>query len=257
MKKIISLVLVLVLALTAIGGTLAYFTDTDVQLNTFVTGNVAIDLFEDFGANTGTEKLMPAVYKTVDGKTVRENAVEKEVYVENEGTEDAYVRVHIAIPAILDNGSTEFDAGKNVLHFNADEETLTTGKWNWGTKIVEGREAGKFFGTGDTWNYYTVEIDKISYNVYVVTYETALKKGEATVDAMSQVYLDATVTNEDITRLNETLGTEWHIYAAAEGTQVEGFVDAFDALNTSFGVPGTYTFDWDMVAQLDSFKDVA
>ncbi len=46
MKKIISLVLVCVLALTAIGGTLAYFTDTDKAENVFTIGSVDIQLIE-------------------------------------------------------------------------------------------------------------------------------------------------------------------------------------------------------------------
>ena len=43
-KKILTICLVVALLATAVGGTLAYFTDTDAQKNTFTTGNVAIDL---------------------------------------------------------------------------------------------------------------------------------------------------------------------------------------------------------------------
>ena len=62
-KKILALCLVVVLAVTAVtSATLAYFSDTDAQKNTFTTGNVAIDLWEDFGDNDadGIEKLIPA-----------------------------------------------------------------------------------------------------------------------------------------------------------------------------------------------------
>ena len=46
-KKILALCLVVALAATAvIGGTLAYFTDTDAETNVFVVGNVDIDLIE-------------------------------------------------------------------------------------------------------------------------------------------------------------------------------------------------------------------
>ena len=234
-KKILALCLVVVLAVTAVtGATLAYFTDDDAMKNVFVTGNVAIDLYEDFGDHDGIEKLIPATGSAQDGTL--KNGVEKEVYVENTGSELAYVRVHIAIPSMLDDGADTFDAGKNVLHFNYDNETVVDGKWNW-SKTVDGT-------TGSNWNYYTTNILGVDYNVYVVTYESALKKGESTVDAMSQVYLDSKVTNEDITKIKETLGDNWYIYVAAEGAQVEGFTDAYDALNTSFGVPGTYAFDW-------------
>ncbi len=46
-KKILALCLVVALAVTAVvGGTLAYFTDTDKETNTFTVGNVKIDLLE-------------------------------------------------------------------------------------------------------------------------------------------------------------------------------------------------------------------
>lgn len=244
-KKILTLCLVVALAATAvIGGTLAYFSDTDAQKNTFTTGNVAIDLWEDFGGNDaqGIEELIPATGSAQAGTL--KNGIEKEVYVDNTGSEDAYVRVHIAIPSILDDGAETFDAGKNVLHFNYEEETVVDGKWNWSNSING--------TTGSNWNYYTTTIDNISYNVYVVTYETALKQNESTVDAMDQVYLDSKVTNEDITKIKGTLGDNWYIYVAAEGTQAEGFTDAYDALNTAFGNPtdSSYTskIDWKTVS---------
>ena len=50
-KKILAICLVAIVAVTAIAGaTLAYFTDTDTQVNTFTVGNVKIDLFEDFNS---------------------------------------------------------------------------------------------------------------------------------------------------------------------------------------------------------------
>ena len=236
-KKLTALAMVLVLGATAaIGGTLAYFTDKDAQTNTFTTGNVAIDLYEDFGDNDGWEELIPTTGK-VNGEWT--NAIAKKVFVENTGSEDAFVRVHIALPSILDNGDPSFDAGKNVLHFNYDEDNAGKDKWDWS------KTTGAEY-TGD-WNYYETTIDEIPYNVYVVTYETALAEGDVTVDAMNQVYLDSKVTNEDITKLKAELGNEWKIYVAAEGAQAAGFDTAYDALNAAFGEPGAYTVDWDTV----------
>ena len=228
-KKVLTICLVVALLATAVGGTLAYFTDTDAQKNTFTTGNVAIDLWEDFGDNDalGIEKLIPAVGSAQAGTL--KNGIEKEVYVTNDGSEDAYVRVHIAIPSIQDDGADTFDAGKNVLQFNYTAESVADGKWNWSNSIDT--------NTGDNWNYYTTTIDGVSYNVYVVTYETKLAKDESTVDAMSQVYLDSKVTNADVTRLKAALGEEWKIYVVAEGAQAAGFDNAYEALNTAFGDP--------------------
>ena len=233
-KKILSLCLVAALAATAvIGGTLAYFTDTDAQKNTFTTGNVAIDLWEDFGDNDdqGIEKLIPATGSAQKGTL--KNGIEKEVYVDNTGSEDAYVRVHIAIPSILDDGDPSFDASANILHWNFPKGSYGNGKWNW-TKTTGG--AGY---DAKNWNYYTVTIDNVPYNVYVATYETELAKGRTTVNAINQVYLDSETTNEDITKIKETLGDNWYIYVVAEGTQKAGFENAYEALNTAFGDPAT------------------
>ncbi len=74
-KKLLSLCLVLALALTAIGGTLAYFTDTtEAVKNEFTVGNVNIELEEpNWPGDIGN--LMPGVdipkdpTITVDGKS--------------------------------------------------------------------------------------------------------------------------------------------------------------------------------------------
>ena len=254
-KKILALCLVVALMATAIAGaTLAYFSDTDAQTNTFTTGNVDIDLWEDFGDNdsTGIEELHPVTYNP-DGTRKDDNCVEKEVYITNDGSEDAYVRVHIAIPTILDDGNPDFDASANILHFNADKGTYADGAWNWAaTKAGNDNLTGNAMVSGNDWNFYTTSIYGKDYNVYVVTYETKLAKDETTPDAISQVYLDKEVTNEDITGIKNVLGDKWMIYVAAEGTQAEGFADAYEALNTAFGNPtdSTYTstIDWTTVS---------
>ena len=242
-KKILAFAMVFALAAVAVvGGSLAYFTDTDAKDNTFTTGNVDIELIENFGDNNPDtpEKLLPATGSAQAGTL--KNGVTKEVSVKNTGSEDAYVRVHIAIPNVLDNGSDTFDAGKNVLHFNFAKDSIGEGKWDW----------SKTSGTPyeDDWNYYETSINNVKYNVYVVTYGTALKTGEVTPEkAMHQVYLDSKVTNADVEKINETLDKIWKILVVAVGTQAAGFEDAYSALNTAFGVPGSYNVDWSGAVQ--------
>lgn len=233
-RKLLTMAMALcMVAILAIGGSLAYFTDTDAQINTFTTGNVKIDLFEDFGGNTGIEKLLPATGSAQAGTL--KNGVNKEVYVTNTGSEDAYVRVHIAIPQRLDNGNPEFNAGKNVLHFNYAKESIGKDKWDWSKAADDGKYEGD-------WNYYETTIHDIVYNVYVVTYTKALTANETTIDAMDKVYLDSGVTNEEIDDIKETLGDQWYIYVVAEGAQAAGFDNAYDALNASFGTPGATNY---------------
>ena len=235
-KKIATGALLVAFGATAVtGATLAYFTDTDNADNVFTTGNVQIELDETFTQNS---KLLPATGSAQDGTL--QNGVTKEAWVTNTGTENAYVRVHIAIPQILDDGVDTFDAKNNVLHFNYDKDSVGTNKWDWSTTAGAPYEGA--------WNYYETAIDGVIYNVYVVTYEKALAPNEKTLNAINQVYLDGRVTNADIEQINKTLGTNWHMYVAAEGTQVEGFTNAYEALNTAFGEPDTYSVDWTAVA---------
>lgn len=245
-KKTFAFVICLALALVAlVGSTMAYFTDTDDAENVFTAGGVAVDLHEankdnpplvddEYHRWLKDQQLMPGTSKTT--------SIAKRVYVENTGKSDAYVRVHIAIPAILDSGDPTFDAGSNVLHFNSDPGDMGEGKWNWGKN--PGAPAGEYFGEGDTWNYYETTIDNIEYHVYVVTYETALKPEEVTADAIHQVYLYKTVTNEDVERINEQIGTDWKILVFAEGGQVQPFENAYEALNEQFGTPSADNNPW-------------
>ena len=229
-KKIVTCSLVVaLLVIGVIGASLAYFTDTDAKDNVFTTGKVDISLDENFEQNS---KLIPATGSAQKGTL--ENGVDKEVAVKVEsGSEDTYVRVHIAIPSILDDGASTFDAKNNVLHFNYDENSIGEGKWDWSKTAGDPYE-------GD-WNYYETTIDGIKYNVYVVTYGTALKAGETTPEyAMHQVYLDSKVTSADMEKIKEALGENWEIKVIAEGAQAAGFDNAYAALNTSFGAIGSY-----------------
>lgn len=258
-RKIMTLALsICMVAILAIGGSLAYFADTDYQTNVFTIGNVAIDLWEDFGDNDkdGVEELIPATGSAQNGTL--QNGIEKRVFVTNTGSEEAYVRVHIAIPQLLDDGADTFDASKNILHMNFEGAKDTDGdgvvtvgadKWDWSKSYDDDVYEGN-------WNYYettiTVGGKEIAYNVYVVTYSVALKTNQVTVDAINQVYMESDVTNDDITKLKAQLGNEWKIFVAAEGVQKAGFANPYVGLNTQFGDPSAEgygpSFSWNDIA---------
>ena len=226
-KKILAMCLcVAMLAIAIVGGTLAYFTDTDTETNVLTTGDVAIDLIEVFDAENA--KLLPGI------------DIQKEVTIENTGSESAYVRVHVAFPAILDNGTPELAAYKNTLHWNFTKESVQEGQWSQlQNKDQVGPNANypNWPGNGGTYNTYTTEVDGIPYNVYVITYETALAAGATTeTPAINKVYLDAAVTNEQMTGIIDEL-SEIKVLVFAEGGQEAGFTDAYTALNTQFGDP--------------------
>ena len=252
-KKILALCLVVALAVTAVvGGSLAYFTDTDKAENVFTTGKVDITLNETFDAETA--KLLPG----------DENAIPKVINVTN-NEEAAYVRLHIAFPADTiyygeNDGVQEYN---NLVHFNQKYASMVAGEWNW-TPTAAGATYDAahpgYPGNGTNYNTYTTTIDNVEYRVFVVTYMTELGKGEkTTTDAIFQVYLDKYADTDDgvtyTAPANKADGgyrtaamssnlNNYRIYVVAEGCQAEGFNDAYTALNTSFGIPSTTNNPW-------------
>lgn len=228
-------------AILAVGGTLAYFTAEDEATNVFTMGYVDIDLQEDYEESD----LVPGL------------DINKDVWVVNTGDNDTYVRVHIAIPAAMDDGNPSFNATKNFLHWNFPMDSMAAGKWSFVPVMTD--EVG-YKGNGEgNWNYYETTIDGEPYAVYVATYRTALKAGDKTEIILDKVYLDATVNavpNRDeagkvvSVTYKDTKGNEITLTAEeindikvkvwAEATQTETFKDAYEALNTAFGVPGAY-----------------
>lgn len=254
-KKIVALCLIVcLLSVAVVGGTLAYFTDTDAQVNTFTVGNVKIDLFEDF--NTDKLELIPAV-GSIDPQTgygTFRNTIEKEVYVENTGSQPAYVRVHIAVPAFTRANANGGEDNINVISLLYDEYNTVDGTWIWGKDVNSNYPVRD----GGEWNMYRdITISGVPYKVYVVTYETALAAGETTPDAINKVYMDPKTTQDEIAVWDSAYTDIWsNIYVVAEAVQAEGFDDPITALNEAFGVPGTYAVDFLAAAEGESFVEM-
>ncbi len=83
MKKALSVALLGALALTAVGGTLAYFTDNDTAVNTFTIGNVDIELLEPKWVEP--DNVTPGV------------KYDKDPSVKNIGNNDAWIRVDVEL----------------------------------------------------------------------------------------------------------------------------------------------------------------
>lgn len=222
-KKIVSLCLVVALAATAvIGGTLAYFTDSEQATNVMTIGSVKIKQIEQERNEKGelvpftqAKPAFPAVGKiewaektvTVGGtehKVFNEglkNVVDKFITVENVGKSDAYVRTIVAIEA------PGYDA-KNLIHVNVNNTN--------GVKMT---------------SWAGVEIGGVEYVYAVFTYDEALAPGAISAPSLAQIFLDAKTTNEDVAALGDT----WEVLALSQAVQKEGFDDPATALNEAFG----------------------
>ena len=252
-KKLLALVLVVALAATAvIGGTLAYFTDTDEATNTFTVGGVKIDLIEQQVNKEGTaleafaqnQVLMPIVgsaqgEKDAFGQPTAENYIDKMVTIKNTGKSAAYVRAYFAIPAALDDGFEEsFNASMNILHFNfgnANGVSTYNNQWLWGS-VAKPNHSG--------WNYFETTIGDVAYNVYFADYYQKLPAGATTEQFVSGVYLDSHVDMDangnyidtrfptaDLSILKGTVSCP----VKAVAVQADGFDNAADAIKAAFG----------------------
>ena len=237
--------MLLVIAMTAalaIGGTLAYLTDTDEDVNVMTLGQVKIDQLEYERVDVETENedadvqefhdnkpLLPAV--TEDGfnyvpgdsyvdwdqigkdgytsdiwdPTKINNEVDKMVFVKNKGDWDAYVRTVFAFEA---GNYTTLDEFNAKMHLN-----LNTTDWTW------------------DWTETPITIGEGTYFVATATYNKVLAPGALTEISLSQIALDKTATNDDVAAFGDT----FQVLVQSQAVQAAGFTDPVGALNTAFG----------------------
>lgn len=156
-KKVLSVALVVALVAVMVSGTLAYFTAEDEVTNTFTVGSVMIEIFENDNPTPEDTmtfgNLVPVVNMTDPAADA--NYIAKAVEVKNTGTNDAYIRTHIAIPTQL--------VGYLYLDLN------TTG-W---TRQTDS----------------TATVDGVEYTVFTYDYDTSVTSGEFTDALLKGVYL--------------------------------------------------------------------
>ena len=253
-KKIIALCLIVALAATAvIGGTLAYFTDTDNATNTFTAGGVKIALVEQQRGEKDGEKtlvpfennknLMPIVgsaqgeKEIVDGVEMptAENYVDKIISIKNTGVSDAYVRVFVAVPTALQNGQTPNAPRYDVLHWNFNGDSCEDGEWT--DEIVVANP---------------ILIGDVEYKIYSRTYTTALAKDEMTATpAYIGFYLDQSVDMNDQGQYTVDFGTGREVinYDLSQGVEIPVFAqaiqaDGFDSAAAAFAASGLPSNPW-------------
>lgn len=263
-KSLLMCLSLLVCTTLAIGGTLAYLTDTESTVNTFTMGNVDITLEEDFKQGA---TLLPGV------------DIEKKPVITNVSNNDAWVWMVWSIPSALDiptQGSAD-GSSNNTVHWNYLAAT-TEGYVNQtrvDKSIADGYldadvTAEDILASNKTWEVYNslgqgvnmipgVEIDGVEYNSYVLLYNKALEPGETTLPSVVKVYLDAHVdiTPEgDLRRVKagEVTELDWNInkdgdpkiIVSAFAIQKDGFdtvEEGFEAFMGQWTADGTIDAD--------------
>lgn len=217
-KKILSLCLVIALAATAIiGGTLAYFTDTEQQTNTMTIGDVEINIEELMKNPDWTEGSTEDKYIDFDEDELTlfpikndlgVSLLNKMVYTFNTSSSeyDAYIRT-IVLFEYNDQVAACADDCLNGIHFsysNADYTVPTTEKQSHGS-------------TNEVLGVMTVNGVKYQVVVFTAADENAIPYGEA-LGAINGVWIDENVTQKQA----ETWGDDIDIIVFSQAIQSTG-----------------------------------
>ena len=134
-KTIISAIVLL--AIVAVGGAIAYFTDTDTKTNTFTVGNVDITLSEEHWSTTDSNNnnIPDAAENIAPGVSVAKDPVITNV----SATAPAYVYAKVEIPCTTDATPEEIftlntiGSGWTLMNDGACNNGVATKVYNYGT----------------------------------------------------------------------------------------------------------------------------
>ena len=246
-KKILAIVLcVAMLAIAIVGGTMAYFTDTHAQTNTFVAGNVGISLdeakvkldtdsksstFGDLIADGTTRTTEAQEYHLYPGMTVTKDPT----ITVDKGSEDAFVAAKITVTfaegtdiAVLRKNGICMEHWKDMLNAEAILEGDYIG-------TVAAKPDHPLFGVNDMQVYgdtrYSVyqvaDAANLTYTIYMF-FEGA-QAAETSITPFNKMVIPETWDNADMAAIN---GMKINVVAYA--TQTNGFADCYTAMTTAF-----------------------
>lgn len=178
-KKLLAFAMVFAMAAVAIvGGTLAYFTDSEAKDNVFTVGNVSVELNEYQLGENGTEVL----FEESNDKLLMpgaQNAKDKIVRVTNDGNQAAYIRVRVAVPTVTVDKNVY-----DVVHIINETDKVTKEKDS---------------SNGEPWyldsesNLVTDPNTQIQYREYTYYYRGILAADATTDNVIKAVYLDESI----------------------------------------------------------------
>ncbi len=204
-KKILAIsVVIALLAISAIGGSLAWFFDEDSATNVFVFGSIDIVQNENF--DEATAKLLPVIDNTDPASS---NMITKEVTVSNTGNNAAYVQTLVAVPQVLDEA--------NILHLYAPNAAAN------GWTLLDGDADTN----GIQPSYVGIDIngETLKYNVYTYRYNTTLAAGVTTAKSLEGVFIDESVDADYVYDVNGDVESGYFVTGDAA---VDATIRAFD-----------------------------
>ena len=224
-KKLVALIMVVALALTTlIGGTLAYFTDTDDATNTFVMGNVDIELDEapvtynpkDYTwiADNEADRVDTNTYGGDEGLLYPGAVLPKDPTVHNVGLNDAYIRIKVTInPYVLGHIMAHTESG-NPLAMFMELVDIDTENWDYEADFKEN----------------VLDPENATWTL-VARYKKIVKPGEDTTPFFTEVRIPT-----ELEDMYSFTGVPFDMDIVAEAIQAASFADADEAWNAFDGV---------------------
>ena len=244
-KKILAIVLcVAMLAIAIVGGTMAYFTDTKAQTNTFTAGSVKIGLDEAVvekngegnyvAVAAGTRTHNDQSYHLYPGMSVVKDPT---IYVQP-GSEDAYIAAKITITS-----GEAGDLEKLIYSTDHYQHLLDV------SKIINGGIAapGATMKTDHPLMQKYPHLPVYGDATYSAFQEVGKNGDEYTGEYVIYVFIENPMkAGESITLFNEmVIPADWDngemeimhgatIHVKAFGTQTNGFDNCYDAITAAF-----------------------
>lgn len=257
-KSTLIMILSLVLAISlGLGGTLAYLTDTDADVNVMTVGRVSVVQNEQQRVEKNgefTDELVPFVNDkmllpvtnrngTTDNVTIGEhelelkdkynNYIDKIVTATNTSNVDVYLRTFVALPTGIHKESNhwhDYDAAADVwLHWNLVDDVYT----HYDLEEV----------TGD----FYITVDGVEYEVWQFTHKAPVAPKETTYPVIRGLFMDKrvdmdkegyyiTLDDGTVHRIGNFLDEDgkMNVLVLTQAVQADGFDSADSALTQAF-----------------------
>ncbi len=280
MKKVLLMCTAYVLvAALAIGGTIAYLTSEDSDVNVMTLGNVSIAQHE-YERATKTDGSYET--KEIDGVTsyeLKEFTQAKPLYPATEidangnpynyGAGD-YGPTRVKMSQVDSHGSMDVFVNENAIDKFVTVEN--TGKTDAYVRTIIAMEIGSltearfdeviktssFMTAQGVWKVTDIGIVEIGgNNYYIIEYvyngakalggvheNGVLPAGDTTYPSLAQVYMTGSATNEDVEKIDGNNNGTYDILVLSQAVQAAGFENAQTALDTAFGKSSEKAAEW-------------
>ena len=202
-----------IVAIIAIGATLAYFSDSKTATNTFTMGDVKIKLDETDIKNPEGDRVSQNEYEVYPGAEVKKDPI-----VHNTGKNGAYIRATVNVSDWMNLVGAYYPDFKETFPNEGYKAALNllVGELGKGWSVVD-VEAGDVFTIG--------QFDA----KFVLKYDSVLASGEDTTAMFEKVIVPAGITNASANAKEFS-----EIKIVAQAMQADGFdtwEDAFAAFD--------------------------